>query len=105
MMLLACYYGHLNIVQFLFHNGAKDEIRRPKNDGRTPMIAACQEGHLNIVQFLFRNGAKDDIRRSNNKGASSARHQYTKLSTKQTPLRPMAHSTRHANKKQHLNMV
>jgi len=69
-MLKACWKGHLNIVQFLFQNGAKDDVRRPANDGATPMLIACQKGHLNIVLFLFQNGAKDDARRPSNNGTT-----------------------------------
>jgi len=69
-MMFACKHGHLHIVQFLFQNGAKDDVRRPNNDGATPMWFACQEDHLDIVQFLFQNGAEDDVRRPDNNGTT-----------------------------------
>ena len=60
-MYIACKKGHLNIVQFLFQSGAKDDVRRPTKKGATPMYAACYNGHLNIVQYLHQYGAARDI--------------------------------------------
>ena len=70
MMLIACFNGHLNIVHFLCQNGAKDDVRRPRNNGSTLMFAVCEKGHSNIVQCLFQNGAKDDVRRPTNNGST-----------------------------------
>ena len=70
LMLIACFNGHLNIVHFLCQNGAKDDVRQPRNNGSTPMFAVCEKGHSNIVQCLFQNGAKDDVRRPTNNGST-----------------------------------
>jgi len=60
-MLIACAKDHLNIVQFLFQNGAKDDVRRPNSKGATPMLIACQKDNFVIVQYLHSHGAAPDI--------------------------------------------
>ena len=67
-MLIACSKGHLNIVQFLFQQGAKADIRQPNKEGVTPMTSACHNGHIHIVQYLFQNGAS--VRQTTNKGST-----------------------------------
>ena len=59
-MLVACYEDHLDVVQFLYEHSAKGDIRRPDNEGYTPMWSACQNNHLRIVQFLCNHGAAED---------------------------------------------
>ena len=60
-MFLACAKDHLHIVQFLFQNGAKDDARRPDNEGATPMFIACENDNFLVVQYLHNHGAAPDI--------------------------------------------
>ena len=53
-MLIACWEGHFEIVQWLLTHGADTDVMRPTWQGKTPMDIACQQGHLNIVQHLIR---------------------------------------------------
>ena len=74
-MFIACQEGHLNIVQLLFQNGAKDDVRRPNKKKQTPMFTACRNGHLSIVQFLLKHGAEDDVRQPTAINASTSMSQ------------------------------
>ena len=53
-MLIACWHGHFEIVQWLLTHGADTDVMRPSFQGKTPMDIACEKGHLNIVQHLIR---------------------------------------------------
>ena len=67
-MLIACFYGHFEIVKWLHAHGAAMDITRPTNKGVTPMWFACQEGHLEIVQWLHTHGAAMDVMRPGYQG-------------------------------------
>ncbi|KTD34903.1 Ankyrin repeat protein [Legionella moravica] len=52
--MLACFYGHLDLVQALYSDNALNE-----RDvyGNTPLIHAAWNGHTEVVQWLVREGA------------------------------------------------
>jgi hypothetical protein len=52
VMIIACRYGHLKIVQYLLENGANI---RAYHDGA--IIAASKEGQLEVVKYLVEKGA------------------------------------------------
>ena len=60
-MLYACHQGHFEIVQWLHAHGATMDVKRPRNDGVTPMLVACFKGHLEIVQWLLTHGADTNV--------------------------------------------
>ena len=63
----AAAYGHLEIVQFLYHEcGAHNDIRKQNTGGNfSPLRIALIRGLFNIVYWLIRNGAlsspRDDV--------------------------------------------
>ena len=55
--------GSAKTMQWLYDNGAQDDIRTPTIDGTT-----CQENNVEAMQWLFDHGAQDDVRTPNNQG-------------------------------------
>ena len=53
----------------LYKNGAKDDVTKADNDGRTLMYIASLKGHLDIMKWLYDNGGKDDITKADNDGS------------------------------------
>ena len=51
----ACYYGHLDIAQWLHSAGAS--LHATNERGQTPLHIACWHGHLEIAQWLCSAGA------------------------------------------------
>ena len=41
-------------------------MKKPKNDGLTPLIIACYFGHKDLVKYLVEHGA--NVNKSNNDG-------------------------------------
>ena len=64
----ACDKGHLKVAQWLFDNGAAEDVRTADRDGDTPMFWACCRGYLRVVQWLYDVGAAEDVRRANKSG-------------------------------------
>ena len=64
----ACRYNHLDIMKWLYNNGAKDDVTKASNYGYTPMYIASQKGHLDIMKCLNENGGKDDVTKARNDG-------------------------------------
>lgn len=54
-LIVACYQGNYDLVQFLRSNGAG--INLCHQDEASPLFMACEEGHDTIVQLLPSNGA------------------------------------------------
>lgn len=56
-LILACRFGHLNVVRVLLNNGAKiEEPKTPK--GRTPLMVACAySSGITIIKLLVEKGA------------------------------------------------
>ena len=53
-MYWAACSGHLEIVQFLYHDGgAQDDIR--KQDGNSPLCIALHNGHVDVWKWLILN--------------------------------------------------
>ena len=52
-MLIACFYGHFEIVRWLLTHGADTDVMRPSRKGKTPMDIACEKGHFDIVKHLI----------------------------------------------------
>lgn len=48
-MVMACYHGHVEIVELLLH----DRRSPPDVDGNWPMIVAAMQGHLEVVRLLM----------------------------------------------------
>lgn len=61
----AAQLGHLELVQYLFEQGAD-----PQSDDNLPVIQACESGNLQVVKFLVEKGA--DIRAENNEALKRA---------------------------------
>ena len=56
----AAFYGHLDVVKFLVHNGAA--IDAPIYPfGHTALYLAVQKGHYDIVKFLIQYGANINV--------------------------------------------
>ena len=53
---LVCWYGHLDVVQYLLTSHAAN-LEATDNNGWTPLIEACYEGHLTVVKYLATHGA------------------------------------------------
>jgi len=52
--MIACEQGKINMVKFLFENGAK--INKV-NNRRVPLMLACQKENIKLIKFLLDNGA------------------------------------------------
>jgi ankyrin repeat protein len=48
---MACYNGHIEIVQLLLNNGSTADLGREDSDG-TPKANAESEGHTAVVDLL-----------------------------------------------------
>jgi len=64
-LLIAAYYGHLEIVQHLL---AKEgiEVNKANNNGATPLSVAAKEGHFEVVKYLVEKNA--DVNKANKDG-------------------------------------
>jgi len=65
-MLEAARYGHLDVCQWLYHDGgAKNDIRKQDASGISPLSAALHYHHVDVFQWLTLNGAlsspRDDV--------------------------------------------
>ena len=63
-MARACEKGDLKICQWLYDNGAAEDIMR-SNDYFTPMLWASIRGHLSVCKWLYKMGASADVTRPN----------------------------------------
>ncbi|KAF7344743.1 Ankyrin repeat domain-containing protein [Mycena venus] len=59
-IVVASYYGHLEMVQLLAHTGA--EVNTPIREHGTPLAVAIEAGHDTIVRLLLENGADPNAR-------------------------------------------
>ncbi|EAY00701.1 hypothetical protein TVAG_189170 [Trichomonas vaginalis G3] len=50
-MMIACRFGHLNIVKLLCSYGV--DINRPNSDGYIPLISVIQGDNLEIIKYLY----------------------------------------------------
>ena len=61
----AAIYGHLEIVQFLYHEcGAHNDLRKQNSAGFSPLRIALIRGHFNVVYWCVLNKAlspRDDV--------------------------------------------
>ena len=57
-LLMACYYGHVEIVKTLLKQGA--EIEKADEKGFTPLLTACSKGHGEVVRALLEKEAEID---------------------------------------------
>ena len=62
---LACYNGHLNVVQYLLKNNFNIDVHAENEDG---FRVACGNGHLNVVQYLLENNFNIDVHAENEYG-------------------------------------
>ena len=70
-MAWACQKGEINVCQWLYENGAAEDITRATSTASaTPMILAWQEGHLAVCRWLFDMGAAADITTMDKEGES-----------------------------------
>jgi ankyrin repeat protein len=68
-MFIACGRGCLDIAQFLFCNGAAEDISTQNDEGGTPMMAAFENGHMQtICEWLVSVGAAEDVRKRDFQG-------------------------------------
>ena len=61
--------GCLEALQWLYENGAKEDVVAVTPEGNTPMRLAAYNGNLDIVKFLYSTAAREDVSKPNNKGA------------------------------------
>lgn len=66
-LLLATYFGHFEISQFLIANGADVDLR--DNSGNTALMGVSFKGPLLMAKLLIDNGA--NVNAVNNNGASA----------------------------------
>jgi uncharacterized protein len=59
----ACYNGHLDVVKYLYENGAELDV---SNATRNPLFTAIHKGQFEIVKFLVENGLDITIRYKTN---------------------------------------
>lgn len=50
-MMIACRFGHLNVVKLLYSYGV--DINRPNSEGFIPLISAIQGDSLEIIKYLY----------------------------------------------------
>ena len=62
-------HGNLQAVQWLYNNGAADDLSCLTDEGNTPFRLACYNGNLEICQYLYAKGAHGDISKPNKKGS------------------------------------
>ena len=55
ILMLACYYGHLELVQLILSRGA--DLKLQDNQGRTALLRASESGHVGVVELLKRASA------------------------------------------------
>lgn len=59
-MWIACAYGHLEIAQWLFRNGFKEDIWVIDDKSRSPFWVAAAYGYLAVCQWLIDEGGVED---------------------------------------------
>jgi hypothetical protein len=59
-LLLATYFGHLDVAKVLLRRGANVNARSSAVFGRTPLIQAAERGHTAMVALLLDAGARID---------------------------------------------
>ena len=64
---LAAFEGYLEIVDYLYENGADPELCSKLD--RTPLSKACYLGNVEVVKYLL--GKKVDILKRDNKGRTT----------------------------------
>ena len=55
---IAAFNGHLNIMEYLLHNGAQIEARNPWKVTHNALDSAIKGGHGEMVNYLIEHGAK-----------------------------------------------
>ena len=63
-LLVACEYGHKNIVEYLLDNGCEINFRGTIK--YTPLHRACSNGYRDIVQLLLSKGANYNAKNNSN---------------------------------------
>ena len=66
-LLLATYYGHLEVAKFILENGA--EVDAKDSSGNTALMGVCFKGYKEIAEVLVRSGA--NVNHVNSMGATS----------------------------------
>ena len=68
-LLMACHYGHTEIVALLLARKEID-VNEPDNNGRSPLSIACHLGFTEIVKLLLATD-ETDVNQPNTRGAGS----------------------------------
>ncbi|XP_076082674.1 uncharacterized protein LOC143053779, partial [Mytilus galloprovincialis] len=58
-LILTCYYGYIDMVQWLLHNDA--DVDQCRDDGNTGLVMASQNGHTDIVKLLLEKDPNVDL--------------------------------------------
>ena len=66
-LMAAAWYGHLHVVQYLYHKEANLNLQ--DNDGSTALMYAALNGQRDIVRYLVEHGANVNQRDHNGKKA------------------------------------
>ena len=53
---LACYKGHMEMVEFLLKAGADQEHKT--DEMHTALMEACMDGHVEVAKLLLNHGAQ-----------------------------------------------
>ena len=60
--MLACFFGHKNVVKLLLDNSDKIDLNARDNDGVTAYMKACTKGHKDVVKLLLKYPKVVDIK-------------------------------------------
>ena len=52
-LMLACQYGHLNMVKYLVKTGGANVKCRDVYNSDSPLSIACKHGHVDVVEYLI----------------------------------------------------
>ncbi|MBP7190283.1 MAG: ankyrin repeat domain-containing protein [Rickettsiaceae bacterium] len=67
-MHLAAISGNLEVTQFIYENGGRNDINKVDSEGIFPLHYASQSGNLEVTQFIYENGGRNDINKVDSYG-------------------------------------
>ena len=58
VLIVAAFFGHLNIIVYYKDVLQFSDINPKNNNGQTPLYYAVSRGHLNVTEYYIKNGYK-----------------------------------------------